>query len=106
MANTKTSNGEIIMAMIYNSKGVKKKVVLQTYYNLNGNYIVFEDNSLHRAKYENVKVVITKEYIRLTHMNIEVDVIRIDGQEPIECELISYVEHDDGLYIKLCQDWG
>jgi hypothetical protein len=94
------------MAIIYDSKGVKKKVILQTYYNLDGDYIIFEDNPLHRAKYENVKVVITKEYIRLTHMNIKVDVIRIDGQEPIECELVDYVEDGDTLIVKLCQDWG
>ena len=29
------------MAFIYDSKGLKKKVVLQTYYNLDGDYILF-----------------------------------------------------------------
>ena len=94
------------MAIIYNSNGLKKKVILQTYYNLDGNYIVFEDNPLHRTTYENVNVVITREYIRLTHMNIAVNVIRIDGHEPIECEFVGCVEDGDTLILKLCQDWG
>lgn len=94
------------MAMIYDSKGVKKKVILQTYYNLDGDYTLFDDNPLHNKTYENVRVVITKEIIHLTHWDITVNVIRIDGQEPIECELVGYVEDGDTLLIKLCQDWG
>lgn len=94
------------MAIIYDSKGVKKKVVLQTYYNLDGDYMLFDSNPLNNQTYENVKVVITKEIIHLTYMDININVIRIDGQEPIECEFIDCVEDGDTLIVKLCQDWG
>ena len=92
--------------ILYDSKGVKKKVILQTYYNLDGDYMLFDSNPLHGKTFENVNVVITKEYIRLTHMNIAVNVVRIDGQEPIECEYLSHIEDGDTLVVKLCQDWG
>ena len=94
------------MAIIYDSKDTKKKVVLQTYYNLAGDYILFDSNPLHDTSYENVRVIVTKEVIHLTKMDIVINVIRIDGQDPIECEFIDYIEYDDTLILRLCQDWG
>ena len=92
--------------IIYDSKGKKKNVVLQAYYNLDGDYILFEDNPLHGKRYKNVGVVVTTQFIRLTHMDIAVNVIRIEGQEPIECEFIGCIENGNDLIIKICQDWG
>ena len=84
-----------------------KKVVLQGYYNLNGEYLLFEDNPLHGKTYNNVDVSIgTKLYTR-SYGTVAVDVVAIDGCEPIECELVGYRFAADGtLFISICQDWG
>lgn len=83
-----------------------KKVILKTYYCLSGEYILFEDNPLHNRSYDNVKVEIKQLTRKIYDINIDFDVIKIEGQEPIECEFISISELDDKLIIKLCQDWG
>ena len=96
------------MAIIYDSKGVKKKVVLQTYYNLDGDYITFPDNPLHGKTFDNVGALICDKIFSIAGMKVKEQVIYIthSNEEPIECELVSYIEHEDTLYIKLCQDWG
>ena len=96
------------MAIIYDSKGVKKKVVLQTYYNLDGHYIVFPDNPLHGKTFENVGALICDKIFSMGGIKVKEQVVYItnSNEEPIECEFISCVENGDTLIIKLCQDWG
>lgn len=96
------------MALIYGYKGVKKKVILQTYYNLDGKYILFDSNQLHGKTFENVGVVIRDEIVDICGIKVNQQVIYIihSNEEPIECELVGYVEDGDTLIIKLCQDWG
>lgn len=85
-----------------------KKVVLRCYYNLDGEYIQFEHNPLHNQSYENVTVEFKKEAKLICGIKFEFDVVKIEGQEPIECELVgTYHERDtDTLIIKICEDWG
>ena len=90
--------------IIYKCK--KKKVVLRTYYNLEGSYIPFDYNPLNNVSYEDVEVTIKQTKRTIMGINFNVDVIEISGQETIECELIDYVDICDNLLIQLCQDWG
>ena len=97
------------MATIFSSpKGKKKKVVLQTYYNLDGNYILFDDNQLHGKTFENVAVVVFDRIVEICGIKVKEDVVYITdrNQEPIECEYLGHAEDGDTLIIKLCQDWG
>ena len=96
------------MAFIYDSKGIKKKVVLRTYYNLDGDYIWFDSNPLHGKTFENVGVVVSSKIHAICGIKVKSDVIYIinSNEEPIECEFVGYVEDDDTLFINLCQDWG
>ena len=84
-----------------------KKVLLQAYYDLDGEYLPFPDNPLHGKVFENVDVKFATRIDTIGGLNFEVDVIEIEGQEPIECELVGRKNAPDGtLIIKLCQDWG
>lgn len=84
-----------------------KRVVLQGYYNLNGEYLLFEDNPLHGNTYDNVNVAISKETRTIGNQTYAVDVVNIEGCEPIECELVGQRKTEDGtLVISICQDWG
>jgi hypothetical protein len=84
-----------------------KKVVLHTYYNLDGEYIPFPDNPLHNQTYENVNVVFKKEINVIHGMRFISDIIDIQGHESIDCELINHYKDPNGtLIIRLCQDWG
>lgn len=84
-----------------------KKVVLKTYYNLGGDLISFPDNPLNNQTYENVEVDIKQVIYETSGIEFEADVIEIEGQKPIECELVGCFEPYDGtLIIKICQDWG
>lgn len=96
------------MAMIYDSRGIKKKVILHAYYNLDGDYITFPDNPLHGKTYENVGVVISNKITSYCGFKVKEQVIYItnSNEEPIGCELVDYIEDGDNLIIKLCQDWG
>ena len=96
------------MAYIYDSKGVKKKVVLQTYYNLDGDYMLFDDNPLHGKTFENVGVVVSDKITSYGGFKVKEQVIYLteSNERPIECEFIGCAEDDDTLIVKLCQDWG
>ena len=84
-----------------------KKVVLYGYYNLNGEYLVFDDNPLHGKTFSNVNVSISRESKTVAGSAYLVDVIAIEGCETIECELVGYCFAADGtLEISICQDWG
>ena len=96
------------MAWIYDSKGVKKKVILKTYYNLDGSYMLFDSNPLHNKTFENVGVLVSNKIVSICSMKVRQQVIYItnSNEEPIECEFVGCVEDDDTLIVKLCQDWG
>jgi hypothetical protein len=85
-----------------------KRVVLKAYYSLDDGYIPFDSNPLHNQTYENVGVTFKEEVRTICGIDFAVDVVEIDGQEPIDCELIgTYHEPEsDTLIIKICQDWG
>ena len=91
---------------IYNSKGKIKKVTLRAYYNLDGEYLLFDSNPLHNKSYENVNVEIKTITKTICNIDLDVDVINIEGQKSIECELVGYNESNGELLIKICQDWG
>lgn len=96
------------MAFIYDSKGTKKKVILQAYYNLDGNYILFDDNPLHGKTFENVGVLVSNKITSYGGIKVKEQVIYItdSNEDPIGCEFIGRVEDGDTLIVKLCQDWG
>lgn len=84
-----------------------KKVVLRGVYNLDGQYLPFEDNPLHGKTYSNVEVSFSKETRTVAGSTFSFDVVKIEGCEPIECELVGHYEMPDGtLVISICQDWG
>ena len=84
-----------------------KLVIIKAYYNLGEELILFPDNPLHNKVYEDVEVVIKKKVHEICGIPFNVDIVEIEGQEPIECELISTRELDDGrMVIEICQDWG
>lgn len=84
-----------------------KNVVLHGYYNLDGEYLLFEDNPLHGKTYSSVDVSIERKLCTRSYGTVAVDVVNIAGYEPIECELVGYRFTADGtLVISICQDWG
>ena len=84
-----------------------KKVVLKAYYSLDDGFIPFDSNPLHNKTYENVEVNIKETIKTICGIDFAVDVIEIEGQEPIECELVSERTDENGkLIIGICQDWG
>lgn len=84
-----------------------KKVVLRGVYNLNGQYLPFEHNPLHGKTYNNVEVSFSKKICGTGDHKYAVDVVNIEGCEPIECELVGHHTAEDGtLVISICQDWG
>lgn len=82
------------------------KAIIKAYYDLNGDLIPFPDNPLHDKQYENVKVVFKHKTREICGISFDVDIIEIEGQELIECELIDTTDLDGVLIIKICQDWG
>lgn len=82
------------------------KVLILAYYNLDGDYLSFAENDLHNKILKNVCVEIKTEVRTLMGIDFAVDVICIDGEEPIECELVSKEVHGKDLTLNICQDWG
>lgn len=84
------------------------KVTLRTFYNLHGEYMRFDSNPLNNQTYENVEVEFKEKTRTICGIDFVEDVVEIEGQEPIECELVgTYHEPEsDTLIIKICQDWG
>lgn len=84
-----------------------KKLVLKTFYSIDGELLVFPQNPLHNTTYENVNVTMGRSAYTIGGENYMVDVISIEGHEPIECELISRRKNPDGtMVLSICQDWG
>ena len=85
----------------------EKKVILQAYYRLDDGYISFPENPLHGKEFYNVNVKFTTRPQIIGGVKFEWDVIEIEGEEPIECEVIGHIHRTDGTsIIQICQDWG
>ena len=82
------------------------KVIIKAYYNLGEEFLLFPDNPLHDKSYENVSVVFKHEIHKIGDISFDVDIVEIEGEEPIECQLLDAIDFDDTLLIKICQDWG
>ena len=82
------------------------KVQIIAYYNLDGEYLIFECNELHNKTFSNVNVEIKTERRIVCGMTFEEDVICIDGEEPISCELVKTDIYNGTLILRICQDWG
>lgn len=83
-----------------------KKIKLQNWYNLNGEYIRMLDAELDGTVYENASVKFSKSKKTICGTDFIWNVVHIEGQEPIECELLSQRMQEDMLIINICQDWG
>ena len=82
-------------------------VEIRSWYCLDGEYIRFPDTEIDGTEYSNVDVIIRTALHDYGSFMIESQVIHIIGQEPIDCELVSFSETSDGkLIINICQDWG
>lgn len=90
-------------------KKIYKKVKIEAVYSLDDGYISFPYNPHHGKEFENVPVSIKKEEQNWCGVTVEVDIINIGGEKPlqIECELVKKTITNDGtLILKICQDWG
>lgn len=88
-------------------KETYKKVEIVAYYGLEGRYNhVFEHNPLHGKTYENVNVEIETKTSEIYGVLFEINVIHIEGEEPIECALLDAEVVDETLILSICQDWG
>ena len=88
-----------------------KKVVLQRYYCLAGEYELMYD--LPNEIFYDVVVAIMQKIVRTYHnadgdTHIVADFITIEGYKTIECELVRtrYFDADGTFVIGICQDWG
>lgn len=84
------------------------KVVLRGCYSLAGEYLPFDDNPHHGKTYNDVAVSVETKFKSQPNGRITArEYVKIEGCEPIECEIVGYKVTDDGtLVISICQDWG
>lgn len=91
-------------------RGKFKKVVLQRYYCLAGEYDLM--HSCPNEIFYDVVVEITEKIVRTYHYpdhntHIVADFVNIEGYKTIECELVCCHPNVDGTcVIGICQDWG
>ena len=74
-------------------------VRIETYYSLSGSHILFPDNELNGRVYHNADVVISAEKRNIYGQTFVVDVITINQNPPIECELVRTRKDANGLLI-------
>lgn len=90
---------------ILNRKNVN--AIIKSWYCLDGEYIPFPDNPLNDTEYTNVDVTIHDTLYTCCGITVKCQRINIIGQEPIDCELVSFSETSDGkLILNICEDWG
>lgn len=82
------------------------KVQIVTYYYINGDFLLFEDNPLHNKTFRNVNVEIKTETRTICGTEYEKDVICIDGEKPISCYLLGTNTYNNNLILMICQDCG
>ena len=84
-----------------------KKAIINAYYNLGEEFLLFPENPLHNTQYENVDIKFKNVIRTMCGISFEVDIVEIAGQEPIECQLLGKHKDANGtLIIQICQDWG
>ena len=90
---------------ILNRKNVN--VIIHSWYCLDGEYISFPHSELDGTEYSNVDITICDRVQVYCGIAFRSQLINITGQEPIDCELVSFSETSDGqLIINICTDWG
>ena len=90
---------------ILNRKNVN--VTIHGWYCLDGEYIRFPDNELDGTECNNVDITIHDTVYTCCGITVKCQRINITGQEPIDCELVSFAEiFDNQLIINICEDWG
>ena len=95
----------MVKKVILNRKNVN--VIIHGWYCLNGEYIRFPDNKLDGTEYSNVDITIHDTLYNCCGITVKCQQINITGQEPINCELVSFSEvSNDKLIINICEDWG
>lgn len=82
------------------------EVLILAYYSLDGDYLTWENNELHNKTFKNVCVEVKTEVRTLIGIEFTVDIICIDGEKPIECELVKKDDRGKTLTLHICQDWG
>ncbi len=90
-------------------KNLFRKVRIEGMYSLDDGFIPFADNPHHGKTFKNVTVEIEKRVEHCCGFDVEEDVIRIGGENPleIECELVKKTLKRNGtLVLQICQDWG
>jgi hypothetical protein len=90
---------------LLNRKNVN--VIIHSWYCLDGGYIRFPHSELDGVEYSNVDITI-QNYTQIYYgIEFRSQLINITGQEPIDCELVSFANTSDGkLILNICQDWG
>jgi hypothetical protein len=81
-------------------------VKIETYYNLDGSYVSFPQNPLNGTMYNNANVDISTEKRTIAGMTFLVDVVQINNEPAIECELVKTRRDNKTLVLGVCQDWG
>ena len=90
---------------ILNRKNVN--VIIRCWYYIVGEYISFPHSELDGTEYSNVDVTIRNHTEIYYGIEFHSQIINITGQEPIDCELVSFSEASNGqLILNICQDWG
>ena len=90
---------------LLNRKNVN--VIIRSWYCLDGEYISFPHSEMDGIEYSNVDITIQNHTQTYYGVEFHSQLINITGQEPIDCELVSFGETSDGkLIINICQDWG
>ena len=80
------------------------KAIINTYRCVDGNYWYYPYGWLNGRTYENVDVRFKKEIQTVDGVDINIDVIKIKGVEPIECKLIGYKKFPDGFLMIEVED--
>ena len=84
-----------------------KKAIINAYYHLGEDFLLFPENPLHNTQYENVDIKFKHVIKTMCGFSYRIDMVEIAGQEPIECQLLGkYNDADGTLIIQICQDWG
>lgn len=81
-------------------------IKILTYYRLGDSLIPFSDNPWNNIVFYNAKVVVTQEKRSVGTHQFLVDIIKINDDITIECEVVGARKENGWFVIKICQDWG
>lgn len=84
-----------------------RKLVLEGYYSLDGEMLLFSNSPIHGKTFRNVSFEVRKEHRKTCGINFDIDILEIDGEEPIECEFVGERKISSSTYVLgVCQEWG